>query len=382
MNRFVEVIKEELTKLKKMLKQTGTDYTATVTRVDGNTAYVQMSGSAIADTPVSMTINAHVGDKVRVRVSNGRAWITGNDTAPPSDNKQVIEMIENNSQGLIETEAKYSRIDQTIDNITLQVGEKMDSDMSNRASSISIDSGKIEFNSNTLVVNSDNFTLDDDGNSTFGGTLNAAGGTFEGTVRINADYDTGMEQTIILTSDELSPMWIYHSTYMYEASAKIGATRIYMEENDMRGSTTKWPEAAMTASYIKFVDIVNGGSNHYTHMDKDMLKVRNNNSWTDYMYDGAHPSSDIRLKEDITKIDPETAKHLLPVRFRFKGDDKLHYGFIAQDVQKVIPDVVDESTDGYLTLTYHELIAPLYALVQEQEKRIEALEKQLKGGDQ
>ena len=81
-------------------------------------------------------------------------------------------------------------------------------------------------------------------------------------------------------------------------------------------------------------------------------------------------------------IDPATAKHLMPVRFRFKGDDKLHYGFIAQDVQKILPDVVDESTDGYLTLTYHELIAPLYALVQEQEKRIETLEKQLKGGDQ
>ena len=89
-------------------------------------------------------------------------------------------------------------------------------------------------------------------------------------------------------------------------------------------------------------------------------------------------SSDIRLKEDIIKVNPEIARHLLPVRFRFKDDDKIHYGFIAQDVQKVISDVVDESTDGYLTLTYHELIAPLYALVQEQEDRIERLENRLK----
>ena len=77
-----------------------------------------------------------------------------------------------------------------------------------------------------------------------------------------------------------------------------------------------------------------------------------------------------------------SAGKLSPVRFRYKGDDKLHYGFIAQDVQKVIPDTVQEGDDGYLSLTYHELIAPLYALVQEQEKRIETLEKQLKGGDQ
>ena len=40
MNSFVEVIKEELTKLKKMLKQTGTDYIAVVTSVEGKTAYV------------------------------------------------------------------------------------------------------------------------------------------------------------------------------------------------------------------------------------------------------------------------------------------------------------------------------------------------------
>ena len=70
------------------------------------------------------------------------------------------------------------------------------------------------------------------------------------------------------------------------------------------------------------------------------------------------------------------------MRFRFKDDDKIHYGFIAQDVQKIIPDAVTEDKNGYLSLNYQELIAPLYALVQEQEKRIETLEKQLKGGDQ
>ena len=76
---------------------------------------------------------------------------------------------------------------------------------------------------------------------------------------------------------------------------------------------------------------------------------------------------------------------MMPVQFRFKGGNKLHYGFIAQDVQKVIPDTVQEDEDGYLSLTYHELIAPLYALVQEQEDRISRLEvriEQLEKGDQ
>ena len=66
-------------------KPSGSDYTATVTRVDGNTAYVQLTGSEITDTPVSMTVNASPGDKVRVRIANGKAWLTGSDSAPPTN---------------------------------------------------------------------------------------------------------------------------------------------------------------------------------------------------------------------------------------------------------------------------------------------------------
>ena len=198
MNPLLEVLCNEITKIKKMLTTTGTDYTATVTRVDGNTAYVQMSGSEISDTPVSMTINANVGDKVRVRVSNGRAWITGNDTAPPSDDSKSLQEIAKTNAMIDQRkeaeDGRYSVIEQTVDQITLEVGEvetkadnaqttangRMKSDMSNKASSITIGSGQIAFNSNTLVVNSSKFQLDANGNATFSGNLSAAGGTFSG----------------------------------------------------------------------------------------------------------------------------------------------------------------------------------------------------------
>ena len=60
------------------------DATATVTRVDGNIAWVHIPGG-IDETPVKMTVNASPGDTVQVRVSGGRAWITGNASAPPTD---------------------------------------------------------------------------------------------------------------------------------------------------------------------------------------------------------------------------------------------------------------------------------------------------------
>lgn len=374
MNPLLEVLCNEINKIKKMLTTTGTDYTATVTRVDGNTAYVQMAGSEISDTPVSMTINASVGDKVRVRVSNGRAWITGNDTAPPADNKQVIEMIENNSQGLIETEAKYSRIDQTIDQITIEVGEvdtkadnaqatadgRMKSDMSNKASSITVNSGQIAFNSNSLVVNSSKFTLDQNGNATFGGTLDAAGGSFTG--ELSFDWTKGTNRQLLRIANQTgAPLSIqeYDGNGVQTYNLNIQAPIIQMG---------KVKQSLGETVLIK----------------PEQISVSQNLGSCIFNYTGAHPSSDIRLKEDITMIDPATAKHLKPVRFRFKGDDKLHYGFIAQDVQKVMPDTVQEGENGYLTLTYHELIAPLYALVQEQEDRISRLEarlEQLEKGD-
>ena len=79
----------ELFELLAKKENTGSDYTGTVTRVEGNTAYVRFNGSDIDDTPVSLSIGAKEDDTVRVRVADGRAWLVGNDTAPPNDSSGV-----------------------------------------------------------------------------------------------------------------------------------------------------------------------------------------------------------------------------------------------------------------------------------------------------
>lgn len=60
------------------------DTDAVVKRVEGDTAYVHITGG-VSETPVNLTIDAKKGDKVKVRVSGGNAWIVGNQSAPPTD---------------------------------------------------------------------------------------------------------------------------------------------------------------------------------------------------------------------------------------------------------------------------------------------------------
>ena len=60
------------------------DTSAEVMRVDGDTAWVHIPGG-VDETPVQITSSAKKGDIVQVRVSGGKAWITGNATAPPTD---------------------------------------------------------------------------------------------------------------------------------------------------------------------------------------------------------------------------------------------------------------------------------------------------------
>ena len=79
----------ELFELITKKEKSGSDYTGTVTKVDGKTAYVKFDGSDITDTPVALSIGAKAGDSVRVRVADGRAWLVGNDDAPPNDSSEV-----------------------------------------------------------------------------------------------------------------------------------------------------------------------------------------------------------------------------------------------------------------------------------------------------
>ncbi|MBN2766388.1 MAG: tail fiber domain-containing protein [Paludibacteraceae bacterium] len=101
----------------------------------------------------------------------------------------------------------------------------------------------------------------------------------------------------------------------------------------------------------------------------------NGTAWVD--------ASDARLKRDIQSMTKYGLKQILelqPVTYYFISDSTNHpeVGFIAQDVQKIIPEVV-RGTEGdiekgeTLGLSYGNLVPVLTKAIQEQQKQIDEL---------
>ena len=86
-------------------------------------------------------------------------------------------------------------------------------------------------------------------------------------------------------------------------------------------------------------------------------------------------TSDKTLKKNIKKCPDDVFSKLLQIeskKFNYKNekDTKDYFGFIAQDVEKLFPSLVQKRGDGTLTLSYVEMIPLLLKGIQELHKLI------------
>lgn len=91
-------------------------------------------------------------------------------------------------------------------------------------------------------------------------------------------------------------------------------------------------------------------------------------------------NSDRRLKENINPITYglNTVMAMNPSTYKYISTNKKSLGFIAQEMEEVVPEVVSENPDGYLGISYTELIPVLVKAIQEQQAVIESLENRIK----
>ena len=89
--------------------------------------------------------------------------------------------------------------------------------------------------------------------------------------------------------------------------------------------------------------------------------------------------SDARLKENIKAIPFALDKldDIEGVVYNKIGNDKREPGFIAQDIQKIIPEVVYEDNKGYLGVNYSGVVPYLVEAIKELKQEIKELKSRL-----
>jgi len=151
--------------------------------------------------------------------------------------------------------------------------------------------------------------------------------------------------------------------------SETGSNKLYIENSDA-SSPLIWGD--FTNNRV----VINGNSTN---------NINNRTFFSNGSAGGAtawYNDSDIRLKKNINTISSSLDKvlQLRGVNYEWKEtenhEEGLQMGFIAQEVQEVIPEVVDEN-NGHYTMQYAPITALLVEAVKEQQKVIEELKTRI-----
>ncbi len=128
-------------------------------------------------------------------------------------------------------------------------------------------------------------------------------------------------------------------------------------------------------------DLLSGNLGIGTTSPERRLQVGNSGDGTSAIANAWNTFSSIRWKENIKPIDNalDKVKKLQGVYFDWKQTKKHDVGLIAEEVGKVIPEVVDFEEDGKYAkgLDYAKLVSVLIEAIKEQQRQIEGLKKEI-----
>lgn len=214
----------------------------------------------------------------------------------------------------------------------------------------------ITLNSNRLVVNSSNFSLDRSGNGKIGG-WNFGNGYM---------YSNG-ESFISTHSYTNYYQW---NGYPYKSSLYQGklicGVQTGVASTGIPTTSYGYCDLSVAGFYSKDLDMSAG---YLFAVDVKNATVTTNT--------GAFTASDRRLKTNITEIDEQYANDLIdglkPSTYRMIDGKRTHSGFIADEVKRTAEKVlgtaenfaayatvkIDEDKQEYAALRYEEFIAPL-----------------------
>ena len=132
----------------------------------------------------------------------------------------------------------------------------------------------------------------------------------------------------------------------------------------------------------EFASILNGMKSTPTDDDLFIIEDSQTNFSKKYTTLSAikNSPSDIRLKKDIQNLEYSLNDicKLNPIQFSYKNEEKIRFGLVAQELKEIIPEIVEEDKDGYLSIRYQELIPVLIKAIQKLKEEIEKLKQKIK----
>ena len=140
-------------------------------------------------------------------------------------------------------------------------------------------------------------------------------------------------------------------------------------------SQADWVFSKITPTGDIYITPANNKKSVYISTD---LIVKNNL----YVLGHIFNPSDVKLKEEIEPISDSKIENLFdlePVEYKLKSDikKKKHYGLIAQDVEKLYPELISDSNLGFKSVNYMELIPLLLLKMKNMQKEIDELKEQI-----
>ena len=127
---------------------------------------------------------------------------------------------------------------------------------------------------------------------------------------------------------------------------------------------------ANNSNYMWIHDLIEG------NRKEQWVSTIKNNLETENLYAySLQSSSDKRLKTDLNKLEDSLQKinKLEAYSFRWKEQEKKkgrHFGFIAQETKKILPEVVEKDRAGFFTINYPAFVPLIVSAFQEFYKEV------------
>jgi len=330
------------------------DAVATQVKISGNT-----TGDAtvsIDNNSTSNTVELVGGSNVTLTGNNstGQITITAPDRDPPLTTEEVQDIVGAMFTGNTETNisATYQDSDGTIDLDVPQEQNAFTNIEVNGQPTVIADSSSDTL---TFVAGSNMTIVNDFDNDTI---------TFHSSQQINEAGANGEALISGTPVDNQLAVWV-SSTAIESQPALVwdnGNTMLHVSGNiEMSGNL---------GVNVTGDDITHGVTLPNTANASGIVKA---NAYATY--------SSLKFKENVSEIqDPlGTIMNMRGVTFDWKQNGKKDYGFIAEEVDQVMPEIVfkDDSPTGVSSMDYQKIVPVLLEAIKIQQSKIETLENKL-----